>query len=657
MIALRQAPCLRGRRRITRRTLGSMANAPIWRMGLTQMSTMANFSSRIRNPALAFPMRFALTCLSTLVVLGTGIAGAEPPTEESKANWLAPSAVSSEISSRHRTLPARNIILSGTKQILPYVRHDDRFETELRFTNITDSDSEVSFVIRGADGLPLAMRLVPVEPFGGFFRIAFERAVTNGEWITVPPYNQLIMTTDFESADFESSDPAGTGWMEVTSKPDASISVAAYVSQYDGALRVSIIEPTEIYKRAFVPFGDLLLSEHELVRINPSATEEQNLEIAFRARESSCSGSINIAPMGRAVLSLATILPCIADDSFGSIAVQAQEGFSGFLTGSNRPFVTLISKFVRRPSPKDSYSALGHWTVAPGQITFGNVAYSHCLTLSDSPIGGSNHTVHSSKWQTRTDEYGSWSDVRDTDRTGQICPYSPTSPGQYRGAAEISVDGVRGMYASSNFLAVDDDQPRFLFAMLDQSYVAGNAISALTLLAARGGNGSLTYSLSPSVPGLDFNASTRSLTGTPTTAGTYTMIYTVTDADGDTAELSFVLNVTRGSAASEGTAEYRPLPVWTVSGEGRVSFSVFGSGECITIGDLTVLGVAYTVHTSKWQTRANANSRWTDIPGTTHSGGICAYSPTESGEYRGVAEISIDGTVGKYSSNNTLTVP
>ena len=94
------------------------------------------------------------------------------------------------------------------------------------------------------------------------------------------------------------------------------------------------------------------------------------------------------------------------------------------------------------------------------------------------------------------------------------------------------------MYASSNFLAVDDDQPRFLFAMLDQSYVAGNAISALTLLAARGGNGSLTYSLSPSVPGLDFNASTRSLTGTPTTAGTYTMIYTVTDADGDTAELS-----------------------------------------------------------------------------------------------------------------------
>ena len=300
---------------------------------------------------------------------------------------------------------------------------------------------------------------------------------------------------------------------------------------------------------------------------------------------------------------------------------------------------------------------MGHWTVASGQVTFGNVTYSHCLTLSDSPVVGSDHTVHSSKWQTRPGEYEPWSDVPDTGRVGQICPYSPTLPGQYRGAAEISVDGVRGMFASSNVLAVDDEQPRFLFGILDKSYVAGDAVSEPALPAAIGGNLPLTYSLSPSVPGLDFNASTRSLTGTPTTAGTHAMIYTVTDADGDTAELSFALNVTSGSATGEDTAEYQPLRVWTVSGEGRVTFSIFGSGECISIGNLTVLGAAYTVHTSKWQTRADANGPWTDIPGTTHDGGICAYSPTESGQYRGVAEISVDGTRGKYSSNNILTVP
>ena len=60
MIDFRQAPCLRGRRRNAGRTLGSMTNAPIWRMGLTQMSTTANLSSRIRNPELAFSMRLAL---------------------------------------------------------------------------------------------------------------------------------------------------------------------------------------------------------------------------------------------------------------------------------------------------------------------------------------------------------------------------------------------------------------------------------------------------------------------------------------------------------------------------------------------------------------------------------------------------------------------
>ena len=199
MIALRQASCLRGRRRIAGRTLGSRTNAPIWRMGLTQMSTTANLSSRIRNPELAFPKRLALTCLSILVVLSSGIAGAEPPAEESKTNWLAPSAASPEISSRHPTLPARNIILSGTKQILPYLRHDNRIETELRFANITDSDAEFSVVIRGADGLPLAMRLIPIEKFGtDAVRIAYDKPVTEGEWITVPPYNQLTMRTDSE---------------------------------------------------------------------------------------------------------------------------------------------------------------------------------------------------------------------------------------------------------------------------------------------------------------------------------------------------------------------------------------------------------------------------------------------------------------------------
>ena len=58
-----------------------------------------------------------------------------------------------------------------------------------------------------------------------------------------------------------------------------------------------------------------------------------------------------------------------------------------------------------------------------------------------------------------------------------------------------------------------------------------------------GGDGPLTYSLTPDVPGLSFNTTSRRLRGTPTTAGTYDMTYRVRDVDGDTDSLSFAIAV------------------------------------------------------------------------------------------------------------------
>ncbi len=72
----------------------------------------------------------------------------------------------------------------------------------------------------------------------------------------------------------------------------------------------------------------------------------------------------------------------------------------------------------------------------------------------------------------------------------------------------------------------------------------GAAIDPLTLPAATGGDGPLTYSLTPGVPGWSFNTTSRRLSGTPTTAGTYDMIYRVRDVDGDTDALSFTITVT-----------------------------------------------------------------------------------------------------------------
>ena len=86
----------------------------------------------------------------------------------------------------------------------------------------------------------------------------------------------------------------------------------------------------------------------------------------------------------------------------------------------------------------------------------------------------------------------------------------------------------------------------------NQSYRTGTAIDALTLPEATGGDGTLTYGLSPDVPGLSFDGATRELSGTPTEAGSYATTYTVTDADGDTDTLSFTVSVVSSDAVAEG---------------------------------------------------------------------------------------------------------
>ena len=93
-----------------------------------------------------------------------------------------------------------------------------------------------------------------------------------------------------------------------------------------------------------------------------------------------------------------------------------------------------------------------------------------------------------------------------------------------------------------------DTVPTFADPVDDQTYTDGEAISPLTLPEASGGNGPLSYSLTPSVPGLTFTAATRALSGTPTTAGTYNMTYQAVDGDNNTAAsdaamLSFTITV------------------------------------------------------------------------------------------------------------------
>ena len=89
-----------------------------------------------------------------------------------------------------------------------------------------------------------------------------------------------------------------------------------------------------------------------------------------------------------------------------------------------------------------------------------------------------------------------------------------------------------------------DPKPTFDATVSDQTYERGAAIAPLVLPAASGGSGSLTHSLTPDVPGLRFEPQTRTLSGTPTTTGTYNMTYTATDVERRSGTLSFMIEVT-----------------------------------------------------------------------------------------------------------------
>ena len=77
----------------------------------------------------------------------------------------------------------------------------------------------------------------------------------------------------------------------------------------------------------------------------------------------------------------------------------------------------------------------------------------------------------------------------------------------------------------------------------NQTYSVNMPITSLQLPMATGGTPPYTYTLAPIPAGLDFDAARRALSGTPTTVGSTTVIYTATDAASAYATLNFTIEV------------------------------------------------------------------------------------------------------------------
>ena len=78
--------------------------------------------------------------------------------------------------------------------------------------------------------------------------------------------------------------------------------------------------------------------------------------------------------------------------------------------------------------------------------------------------------------------------------------------------------------------------------------IVGESVGTVTLPKANGGNGKLTYTITPSLPrGIVFDLATRELSGTSQDAFSQVRyMYTVTDADGDIDEIRFSITVSKG---------------------------------------------------------------------------------------------------------------
>ena len=153
-------------------------------------------------------------------------------------------------------------------------------------------------------------------------------------------------------------------------------------------------------------------------------------------------------------------------------------------------------------------------------------------TLSGTPTAATNGAV--TVVYTATDESGTTDTLVFTITIAEAEAAVIAEPEELVAESEESAEPENPSLAFADDAAIDD-----------QTYTADWPIADLVLPEASGGTGELTYGVSALPAGLAFDASTRTLSGTPTAAtdGAVTVIYTVIDEDGNAAALTFTITV------------------------------------------------------------------------------------------------------------------
>ncbi len=185
-----------------------------------------------------------------------------------------------------------------------------------------------------------------------------------------------------------------------------------------------------------------------------------------------------------------------------------------------------------------------------------------------------------------------------------------------------AVAGYTGVTSAADLVVTVDDNdtdtpPTFAVTQSDRTYVVDNAVD-LTLPTATGGNGTLTYALTPDitaiVSGLSFDNNTRVLSGTANTVtAAVTLTYTATDADdvsgaGDEASLTFAVTVNPVAAVMFDPSALTVAEGATGGGAYAVELSVAPDSGDVTVtpslngGGLTFAPAVLTFSSGNWNT-------------------------------------------------------
>ncbi|MBB6501399.1 putative Ig domain-containing protein [Pedobacter cryoconitis] len=117
---------------------------------------------------------------------------------------------------------------------------------------------------------------------------------------------------------------------------------------------------------------------------------------------------------------------------------------------------------------------------------------------------------------------------------------TPTTSGTY--TFPVTITDADGNTVTTNF-TITVRSPLVLSAATLSNGTTGVAYPTQIIPPATGGSGVNTYSATNLPPGLSFDPVTRAITGTPTTAGTYTFPVTVSDNEGNTNTLNYTIVV------------------------------------------------------------------------------------------------------------------